>query len=275
MSVESLVPRFLRIHKARINRYWVWPEHTNKETELVLVKKGKMRCSIDQIDFVGSDRDLYFVQPGQLHCEEILGEYLDIFTLRFDLLDAAGKSQGFLSDRQPRRQQLTNAEKWSGHLFEQILHLIWNEKPGAESKIEELILEIIGHIRRRHEDRRPKTKLERTPGKGAVLAKRAARYVEQNLQRRVSVPEVAEHCCVSPCHLTHVFKASLGVSPIRYIQRMRVDRAKRLLADESLCVYEVAHKIGFDDPFYFSRMFKKVSGLSPEEFRTHIRKASL
>jgi len=113
------------------------------------------------------------------------------------------------------------------------------------------------------------------PGKGAVLARRAASYVEQNLQRQLSVSEVAEHCNVSPCHLTHVFKAVLGVSPVRYMQQMRVDHAKRLLADESLFVYEVAYKIGLDDPFYFSRMFKKVSGLSPEEFRIHIRRASL
>jgi len=275
MSVESLVPRFLRIHKARINRYWVWPEHTNRETELVLIRKGRMRCSIDHIGFVGSDGDLYFVQPGQLHCEEILGEYLDIFTLRFDLLDAAGQSQAFLCDLQPGRQQLTDAEKWSGHLFEQILHLIWNDKPGTESKIEALILEITGRIRDRCEIGRQTPEVDRMPGKGAVLAERAARHIERNLQRKVTVSEVAEYCCVSPCHLTHVFKAALGVSPVRYIQQMRVDRAKRLLADESLYVYEIAREIGFDDPFYFSRMFKRVSGVSPEEFRTHIRRASL
>jgi AraC-like DNA-binding protein len=275
MSVESLVPRFLRIHKARINRYWVWPEHTNRETELVLIKKGKMRCSIDHIGFVGRDSDLYFVQPGQLHCEEILGEHLDIFTLRFDLLDATGESQGFLADCPPRRQRLNNAEKWSGRLFEQILHLVWNERPGTESKIEALILEIIGCIKHHCEIGKPTPEVERMPGKGAVLAERAASYVERNLQRKVSVSEVAKYCCVSPCHLTHVFKAVLGVSPIRYIQQMRVDRAKRLLADESLYVYEIAREIGFDDPFYFSRMFKRISGVSPGEFRTHIRRASL
>ena len=275
MRVESLVPRFLRIHKARINRYWVWPEHTNRETELVLIKKGRMRCSIDRTDFLGGDGDLYFVQPGQLHCEEIRSEHLDIFTLRFDLLDAAGSSRRFLSDRQPGPQRLGDAEEWSGRLFEEILHLMWNETPGAESTIEGLILEIIRCIRRRCRISRQTTKVEHVPGKGAVLARRAASYVEQNLQRPLSVSEVAEHCCVSPGHLTHVFKAELGVPPVRYMQQMRVDRAKRLLADESLFVYEVAHKIGLDDPFYFSRMFKKVSGLSPEEFRTHIRKASL
>jgi len=275
MKVESLMPRFLRIHKARINRYWIWPEHTNQETELVLIKKGRMHCSVDRTGFLGGDGDLYFVQPGQLHCEEIRSEHLDIFTLRFDLFDAAGSVQRFLSDLPPGPQRLGDAEGWSGHLFERILHLIWNEQPGAERAIEELILEIIRRIRRRWQIGRQATRVEETPGKGAVLARRAASYVEQNLQRQLTVSEVAEHCCVSPCHLSHVFKAELGVSPVRYMQQMRVDRAKRLLADESLFVYEVAHKIGLDDPFYFSRMFKKVSGLSPEEFRTHVRKAAL
>ncbi len=275
MSEESLVPRFLRIHKARINRYWVWPEHTNRETELVLIKKGRMRCSIDQADFIGSDGDLYFVQPGQLHSEEILGEHLDIFTLRFDLLDETGGSREFLADCPPERQHLSNAERWSAHLFEQILHLIWKDKPGTESKIEALILEIMSRIRRYCQIDRPAPEAEKASGKGAILAERAAGYIERNLQRKVSVSEVAEHCCVSPCHLTHVFRSVLGVPPMRYIQQMRVDRAKKLLADESLYVYEIAQAIGFDDPFYFSRMFKRISGVSPGEFRTHIRRASL
>jgi hypothetical protein len=51
MSETNLIPRFLRIHKARIGRHWIWPEHTNKEIELVLIKKGKMRRSIENKEF--------------------------------------------------------------------------------------------------------------------------------------------------------------------------------------------------------------------------------
>ena len=60
--IENLVPRFLRIHKARIGKHWVWGEHTNKNIEMVLIKKGKMRCVIDNIEFVAKDGDMYFIR---------------------------------------------------------------------------------------------------------------------------------------------------------------------------------------------------------------------
>ena len=61
---QVLTPRFLRIHKARIGKSWIWSEHTNQEIELVLVKKGKMRCPINKKEFVANNGCIY-VFPGK------------------------------------------------------------------------------------------------------------------------------------------------------------------------------------------------------------------
>ena len=275
MGETNFVPRFLRIHKARIGKHWVWPEHTNRETELVLINKGRMRCTIDGYEFVAQDGDVYFIQPDQLHYEEIVSEHIDIFTLRFDLLDGQGRSRRFMPDCRGRAQHLVGFAGESEELFEKILQLVWNERPGTERKIEELILNIIRLIRKTLEQTAGQLKPDRPLSRRNIFVGQAIEFMKANLKSNVSVGQIAKHCCVSPSHFTHVFKETMGSTPSSYLQQLRMDQAKRLLGDETLCVYEVAGKMGFSDAYYFSRMFKKVTGLSPQAFRSHIRRSYL
>ncbi len=272
---NHLQPRFLRIHKARIGKHWGWPEHTNRETEFVLINKGAMRCVIENIEFQASDGDVYFVQPGQLHYEELLSEHIDIFTLRFDLLDRKGKSCRFITSSESGAQLLEGFAKESVNLFEQILQLVWNEEPSAQKKIEAIIARMTEIVRKRYSESSVPSRAEAFSPHHSALADNAAAYIKQNLDKPISVTEIAESCCVSPHHLAHVFKEVRGISPLRYARRLKIDRAKRLLADESLCIYEVAMHVGFKDPFHFSRSFKKATGFCPQTFRSHIRMAHL
>lgn len=275
MGTNNLIPRFLRIHKARIGRHWIWPEHTNKEIELVLIKKGKMRRSIENKEFIAKDSDVYFIQPRQLHFEEIISEHIDIFTLRFDLLDTKGNSCGFITNTSHKTQLMRGFAKYSGSLFEKILQLVWNEKPGTERKIESSILQIIRLIKQQFYKKSQGSNLEKSSTRRPQLVIQVIELMKKNLYTNLSIADIAELCCVSAGHLTHLFKDSMGVGPLQYFQQMRMDQAKRILANESLCIYEVADKMGFKDPFYFSRQFKKVTSLSPQAFRNHIRKAYL
>jgi AraC-like DNA-binding protein len=244
MTKSRLIPQFLRIHKARIGKHWIWPEHTNKEIELVLIKKGRMRCSIDGIEFVAQGGDVYFVQPGQIHYEVILSKHLDIFTLRFDLLNSKGKSCAFACDCSPGQQHLHDFQQKSANFFEQILQLIWDEKPSTERKIETVILDLIQLIQLRVNENLPEDTLDKVSSHQHRLTEEAVQFIKKNLHRKLAVTDVADHCCVSACHLTHVFKGIMGVPPVQYIQQQRMNQAKRLLGDESLYVFEVAHHMG-------------------------------
>lgn len=64
------------------------------------------------------------------------------------------------------------------------------------------------------------------------------------------------------------FKEWSGTSPVSYRNGIRISSAKSLLQNSNLSIYEISSEIGFDDQYYFSRLFKKLTGLSPRDFRS-------
>ena len=92
------------------------------------------------------------------------------------------------------------------------------------------------------------------------------RTVYENL-RTVTVAELAESCFLSEGRFSHLFKESMGVSPMRYITEGRIKRAAELLAETELSVSAIGAAVGFANQNYFSRIFRKYIGTSPLKYR--------
>lgn len=95
----------------------------------------------------------------------------------------------------------------------------------------------------------------------------ALEYLSHNLDRRVSVGELARAVHLSPSRLAHLFNQETGMTPRVYAERQRLGRAKQLLEVTLLPVNEVARQMGFESQFYFAARFKKLTGRTPTEFR--------
>jgi len=106
----------------------------------------------------------------------------------------------------------------------------------------------------------------RASGEDAILS-HAVSYIRQHADSRITVPAMANFCYCSESYLSRIFKNRTGVNISEYIGMVRMELAKkRLLAtDESIA--EIALSTGFSDPNYFSRVFSRIVGLSPTEFR--------
>ncbi|QHT62488.1 helix-turn-helix domain-containing protein [Paenibacillus lycopersici] len=92
-------------------------------------------------------------------------------------------------------------------------------------------------------------------------------YVSERLDSAMSLRELAGHFMFSPNYLGHLFKEETGENLSDYIIRRRFERACELLRDPKLKVFEVAHRIGYTNLTYFSRQFRELFGMTPNEFR--------
>jgi len=109
------------------------------------------------------------------------------------------------------------------------------------------------------------------PTPTSALVKRTVAYFHHYHDRPLSRREVAEAVGVSENHLTRIFRRELGLSPWDYLNRYRIKQAKELLLCTSDSITSVALQVGFSDPAYFSRVFRKHVGLSPSVFREQSR----
>ncbi len=99
------------------------------------------------------------------------------------------------------------------------------------------------------------------------IMKKVLAYIHQNYNRDLSLEDVAGAVYISPCYLSRIFKQTQGLNFIDYLTSVRLENAKHLLRTTSESIAEIAKKVGYRDPKYFSRVFKKYEGCSPGEYR--------
>jgi YesN/AraC family two-component response regulator len=105
----------------------------------------------------------------------------------------------------------------------------------------------------------------------ASLAESVRVYLQENYDRQVDLSALAESLGVSAPYLSKLFHEQTGTSTMRYLTDLRMSRARKLLADSGLTVREIAVRVGYPDPFHFSRSFKNAVGVSPVQFREQSR----
>ena len=99
------------------------------------------------------------------------------------------------------------------------------------------------------------------------LARLGARYIQDNLARKLSVTEIAAHLHLSPRHFQRVFAEFTGVSPSVYLETARIDRARHLMHSTSEPIKSIAVAVGLPDVHHFTRVFSKNCGVSPAVYR--------
>lgn len=99
----------------------------------------------------------------------------------------------------------------------------------------------------------------------------AQSHLRQHYTGRIRVPELAKQYGLSPSHFATLFRAATGYSVTEYIRSLRMARARELLSTSDLTVSAVAAIVGYNDPFHFSRQFRRQNGCSPSDYRQQNR----
>lgn len=95
---------------------------------------------------------------------------------------------------------------------------------------------------------------------------RALRFVQHNFSEEIGVEDIARYAGISRSQLYRAFVGQCTMSPHEFLQRYRINKACRLLQHGGFSVTEIAGSVGFSDPLYFSRVFKKIKGMTPSGY---------
>ena len=100
------------------------------------------------------------------------------------------------------------------------------------------------------------------------ILNQAVSYIKENYaDNSLSLDEVAARACMSPCYFAVIFKQESGRTFNRYLTDLRINKAKDMILYTDMKSYEIGPKVGYDNPSYFSTVFKKSTGMSPSEYR--------
>lgn len=106
------------------------------------------------------------------------------------------------------------------------------------------------------------------------LVQDALLYLNSNFASPIRISELAVRLQVSQQYLARLFKAEVGMSPIRYLNRLRIEKAKEFMRTNAVNISEAALAVGFDNIYYFSRLFKQLEGMSPSAYRAWLNSKS-
>ncbi len=245
--------------------------------ELVLIVKGRGQWQIKGEQYAYATHDLLFVPPFTPHsfqadpshdCEHV--------AIHFDLAEDSPSSEPMLADRVPYRVRFTHGLRialqrslFSGHRWMRDLVRIVADHNSvkvvdsalASVRLAGLLLEMLAEKDEERSESAGVSLRNQTRVETVVAHMRAnlAAEMDHRVFERVSK--------LSPSRLQALFREVTGYPPLDFLRRLRVDEARRMLADQRLSVKEIAALTGFRDTSHLSKVFRRVDGLSPAHYR--------
>ncbi|MBP3702540.1 MAG: AraC family transcriptional regulator [Lachnospiraceae bacterium] len=108
------------------------------------------------------------------------------------------------------------------------------------------------------------------------VIKKIISYLNENYNSKISLDQIAHNMYLSPVYISKIFKEETGESPINYLIKIRLEKAKEILSSSNGgTVKTIAKMVGYDDVYYFSKLFKKYYGISPLHYRNEKMKSDI
>jgi AraC-like DNA-binding protein len=150
-------------------------------------------------------------------------------------------------------------------LFNLIFDEIHAQRPLYQIKACAAILSLIAEVLTRDRRKEQLNSYQKTVEKAKCL-------MESNVFSAINLPSISEQLGISTSRLNEIFKTYTSMTPYQYYIQIKIYKAESLLEQQDLSVKEVAYKMGFEDQYYFSRLFKNKTGVSPSKWKNYVAK---
>lgn len=255
--------------------------HRHDFFEVLYLTQGSGIHIIDNNEYKIEPPCVFFLSPGQAHKLELskdIAGFIFLFTAEFYLIDKSNKNKllefpfffNLKQENPPLRLTSDNEVSFMTSLFEKGCQ----EMNTADVVGHELANSILDLILNTCNKSYPKEIRAIEKGKGHLMVKRFRELIEEKYQANLTVKEYAQILNVTENHLTQTVKELTGNTSKELVVDKQVLEIKRLLKHSELTVSEICHLLNFKDQSYFSKFFKKVTGLSPNSYRVESLKST-
>ncbi|MFI5357323.1 MAG: helix-turn-helix domain-containing protein [Opitutales bacterium] len=254
----------------------VIPERIIFDYELVLIMHGRGFWEIGGERRPFSAHDLLFIPPFAPHSFQADGGGADEHVaVHFDFAEGLPAAGPGIERRRPYRIEFTHGLEierqrrlFAGHRLERALSAIVAAHTAGgvlgpartSAHLAGVLLMLLGEG---GEGPKSGTAIRRHQSRVDAVV----RFMTENLARPMDHGDLERVSGLSPSRLQALFRQITGYPPLDYLRRLRVEEARRLLADHRLAVKEIAARTGFRDTSHFSKVFRRIDGLSPAHYR--------
>ncbi len=261
-------------------------DHSHDFIELVFLVDGKADHVFEGKRYPIRQGDVFIINPGEVHAYRAeAGERIEIINCLFmpeliheTLLKELGISQSmdyfyvhpFLDLRERFHHRLNLNQLEAGPvlaLLESMMAEREQARLGYTTLIKLQLLQLLIMLSRFYaeslvHEAKPCREEERT-----ILVRRINGFLERHFDKRLSIPDLCEFFNISNRNLNRVFKQETGQTVTERIHQIRIERAKQYLAEGNDKVIHVAHRVGYEDPSFFTQLFRRKVGCSPRQYR--------
>lgn len=270
-----IVKTIERVHEPR----WSM-DKTNRHDnyEMIYIKKGLVLFEISGEPITVGPNDMIIIKPGQPHKFSVDSDVkCEFLVLNFKFQSAVdghisqvpmGDFLNFVSGKESGNYLTLKVSQKNEIVL--LMNRILRERQSNEIGNDLLeclmVMELFVLISRALKMEWENNIKTRSP-KVKELIQVAVNYINNNYERDISLGDIAHFVFLSPSYFTRAFKEEVGMSPINYLLKTRIDRAKELLRETQMKVSEIALGVGFANQQRFNEIFKKYTGVTPLHYR--------
>lgn len=255
-------------------QHWENELHNHSYYQIISVLKGTGQICIGEELFPLSERSIYLIHPHVPHAilRQSPEDHPQLMDIKFSIQDGPLAQD---VDRLPARLEEKLFSKFQ-YYFDRILRESEENLPYSYDRICMYFGLALTTFLRSGESKgntelpAPEENLPRQIG--GVDMQFITQYIQQNYAAPISLEELAKVAIVSKSTLIQAFKLTFDTTPIKYINRIRLEKAKALLLNTDSSISEISEMVGFQSLHYFSRYFKNHEELSPVEYRQRYSK---
>ena len=252
--------------------------HWHPEIEITYVRKGTMCYKVNHMVYHLKEGDIVFNNSGALHSGTMENqEDCAYIPVTFDPRLIYGFFQSTINSKyvDPVIQDsmlpaicIDQSESWHKPFREYLLRIIDldEKKPDFYELDITICLQSMWRLLLEHITYEPQASRENSLEYDRI--KKILSYIEENYQNKITLNDIAGHIHLCESECTRLFKRHMNTTLFAFLQEYRIERSLEFLQDDQP-VSAVADKAGFSDPNYYSKVFAKIKGCSPREYRNH------